>query len=97
MASSYSTPAALKQSFDAKLKNTTKTASQQVGAWHLLTLDRFLCRLFLDPESPYMLKGGFGMLARQDRCALAASWCRVCCENTVSSSHGLARVTRTCT
>jgi len=46
MASSYSTPAALKQSFDAKLKNTTKTASQQVGAWHLLTLDRFLCRLF---------------------------------------------------
>jgi hypothetical protein len=64
MASSYLTPAALKQSFDSKLKNTTKTASQRVGAWHLLTLDRFLCRIFLEPETPYMLKGGFGMLAR---------------------------------
>ena len=64
MASNYSTPAALKQSFDARLRNSNKTASQLVGAWHLLTLDRFLCRIFFEPASPYLLKGGFGMLAR---------------------------------
>ncbi|SCX03260.1 nucleotidyl transferase AbiEii/AbiGii toxin family protein [Candidatus Aquiluna sp. UB-MaderosW2red] len=64
MASNYSTPAALKQSFDARLRNSNITASQLVGAWHLLTLDRFLCRIFFEPESPYLLKGGFGMLAR---------------------------------
>ena len=64
MAANYSTPAALKQSFDARLRNSNITASQLVGAWHLLTLDRFLCRIFFEPESPYLLKGGFGIIDR---------------------------------
>ena len=57
----YRTPA----EFDRALKKAAKAANGDTGERYRQALrDRFLCRVFTDPEERFVLKGGSGMLAR---------------------------------
>lgn len=51
--------------FDRALKRAIRQAGGDPGeAYRQALRDRFLCRVFLDVESRYILKGGSGLLAR---------------------------------
>lgn len=57
----YQTPA----EFDRALKKAAKAADGDTGERYRQALrDRFLCRVFTDPEERFVLKGGSSMLAR---------------------------------
>lgn len=57
----YKTPA----EFDRALKKAAKEADGDTGERYRQALrDRFLCRIFSDPDERFILKGGSGMLAR---------------------------------
>lgn len=57
----YKTPA----EFDRAIKKAASRAEGDAGERYRQALrDRFLCRVFSDPESRFILKGGSGMLAR---------------------------------
>ena len=57
----YRTPA----EFDRALKKAAKAAVGDTGERYRQALrDRFLCRVFSDPEERFILKGGSGLLAR---------------------------------
>lgn len=51
--------------FDRAIKRSVRLAGGDPGEGYRQVLrDRFLCRVFSDPQSRYVLKGGSGMLAR---------------------------------
>ena len=51
--------------FDRAIKKAAKQADGDTGERYRQALrDRFLCRVFFDPEQRFILKGGSGMLAR---------------------------------
>ena len=51
--------------FDRALKRAAKEADGDAGNRYRQALrDRFLCRVFNDPDRRFVLKGGGGMLAR---------------------------------
>lgn len=51
--------------FDRALKKAAKSAGGNVGDKYRQALrDRFLCRVFSDPDGRFVLKGGSGLLAR---------------------------------
>lgn len=57
----YKTPA----EFDRTIKKAASKAEGDTGERYRQALrDRFLCRVFSDPENRFILKGGSGMLAR---------------------------------
>lgn len=57
----YRTPA----EFDRAIKKAASRAEGDTGERYRQALrDRFLCRVFSDPENRFILKGGSGMLAR---------------------------------
>ena len=57
----YKTPA----EFDRAIKKAARKASGDTGERYRQALrDRFLCRVFSDPDKRFVLKGGSGMLAR---------------------------------
>ena len=57
----YKTPA----EFDRAIKQAASKAEGDTGERYRQALrDRFLCRVFSDSESRFILKGGSGMLAR---------------------------------
>lgn len=57
----YRTPA----EFDRAIKKAANKAEGDTGERYRQALhDRFLCRVFSDPENRFILKGGSGMLAR---------------------------------
>lgn len=59
--SPYKTPA----EFDRAIKRAARAAEGDTGERYRQALrDRFLCRVFSDPEERFILKGGSGMLAR---------------------------------
>ncbi len=51
--------------FDRELKKAARSAEGDTGERYRQALrDRFLCRIFSDPENRFILKGGSGLLAR---------------------------------
>lgn len=61
MEATYRTPA----EFDRALKKAARKASGDAGERYRQALrDRFLCRIFSDPDARFILKGGSGTLAR---------------------------------
>jgi hypothetical protein len=61
----YATATAFRQALEARLKNIAQT--EQVDIQRLrrqLAFDRFLCRLFRQPDAPWALKGGYAMELR---------------------------------
>ena len=51
--------------YDRAVKKSIKESGRDPGvAYREMLRDRFLCRVFSEPDSRFILKGGAGMLAR---------------------------------
>ena len=62
MAKTFSTATAFKSSLDARLRTRAAETNLPIQTIQLkLVMERLLARLFDDPNSPWLLKGGFAM------------------------------------
>lgn len=57
----YKTPAALEMAVKEAAKNSPLDANRAIAGFYFR---RLLCRVFSDPDSPFVLKGGQSVLAR---------------------------------
>jgi len=61
----YTTTTALRQALEARLANISKQQGIDIQRLRRqVAFDRLLCRLFLDPQAPWILKGGYAMELR---------------------------------
>src|SRR6186997_1133162 len=62
MAKRFGSAAAFKASLESRLRTLAAERSTPLGTLQLkLVIERLLARLFLAPEPPWLLKGGFAM------------------------------------
>jgi len=65
ISSRYATPAAFRRAVEDRLKREAKNRSRPVNELRReFLLQRFLARVFHDPNGPWVLKGGAGLLIR---------------------------------
>lgn len=57
----YKTPAALEMAVKEAAKNSPLDTNRAIAGFYF---HRLLCRVFSDPDSPFVLKGGQSVLAR---------------------------------
>ena len=63
--SSYATPVAFRQALETRLGNVARDEGVDVQRLRRqVAFDRLLCRVFLTPDSPWALKGGYAMELR---------------------------------
>ena len=61
----YTTTTALRQALEGRLANISKEQGIDIQRLRRqVAFDRLLCRLFLDPQAPWILKGGYAMELR---------------------------------
>src|SRR5437588_12285747 len=62
MAKKFGSAAAFKASLEARLRTRAEETSVPLGTLQLkVVIERLLARLFRDPASPWLLKGGYAM------------------------------------
>lgn len=61
MTVAYKSPAALEMAIKAAAKASAQDTNRAIARFYH---HRLLCRVFSEPDSPFVLKGGLGMLAR---------------------------------